>query len=272
VTNEDGSTPHPARVVDCLLGGSAHDAADRSAAGCAAAAWPGGDLPGAARTARATLGRMVRYQMRELDIRQLLDVGAGLPTRDNTHTVARRAAAGAHPGASVVYVDRDPEVLGRARGLLAAEGPTDTSYLYGDLDDPDAIIRAAATVLDLSQPVGLLLFGVLHRVSDDAEAAERVRAMTDLLAPGSCLSFAHPGPHEAAEAEDEALELIEPGWRQHTVRRGPARVEAIFLSDLEPVAPGLVELPDWRPEPGGKARRPSPVWCGMGLKTITAGM
>jgi hypothetical protein len=40
------------------------------------------------------LGRVVRYLVGEAGVRQFLDIGTGLPTADNTHEVARRAAAG----------------------------------------------------------------------------------------------------------------------------------------------------------------------------------
>ena len=39
----------------------------------------------------------------EPGIRQFLDLGSGLPTRENTHQVAQRVA----PDARVVYVDND---------------------------------------------------------------------------------------------------------------------------------------------------------------------
>ena len=59
---------------------------------------PGGaDVP---RYNRAVLGRAVRYMARP-GITQFLDLGAGLPTAQNTHEVAQAEA----PDARVAYVD-----------------------------------------------------------------------------------------------------------------------------------------------------------------------
>jgi hypothetical protein len=49
-----------------------------------------------------------------LGVRQFLDIGAGLPSADNTHEVAQRAA----PESRIVYVDNDPIVLAHGRALL----------------------------------------------------------------------------------------------------------------------------------------------------------
>jgi trans-aconitate methyltransferase len=63
---------------------------------------------------RAFLRRVVRYLIREAGIRQIIDIGAGLPTAGNTHEVALEAC----PQARVVYVDHDPIVLAHARSML----------------------------------------------------------------------------------------------------------------------------------------------------------
>ncbi len=55
------------------------------------------------RANRAFLGRATRYLAAEAGIRQFLDIGTGIPTADNTHEVAQRAA----PSSRVVYVDND---------------------------------------------------------------------------------------------------------------------------------------------------------------------
>ena len=62
----------------------------------------------------AFLRRVVRYLIREAGIKQIIDVGAGLPTVGNTHEVALEAC----PQARVVYVDHDPIVLAHARSML----------------------------------------------------------------------------------------------------------------------------------------------------------
>ena len=108
----DTSVAHPARVYDYWLGGKDNFAADREAAERVLAAAPG--LRFRVRANRAFLGRTTRYLAAEAGIRQFLDIGTGIPTGDNTHEVAQRAA----PDARVVYVDNDPIVLLHAQALL----------------------------------------------------------------------------------------------------------------------------------------------------------
>jgi hypothetical protein len=160
----DTSVAHVARVYDYLLGGKANFAVDRKAAEQAYAAWPGG-LDGVradARAHRALLGRVVRYLAGDAGIRQFLDIGTGIPKENNTHEVAQRVA----PRARIVYVDYDPIVLAHAHKLLTSTPEGACAYIYGDLRDPEAILRKAAGTLDFSQPAAVVLFGILHFFAD----------------------------------------------------------------------------------------------------------
>jgi hypothetical protein len=47
---------------------------------------------GIVRANRAFLGEIVRYLADEAGIREFLDIGTGIPTGDNVHEVAQRAA------------------------------------------------------------------------------------------------------------------------------------------------------------------------------------
>ena len=116
----DTTVANPARVWNYWLGGKDNFAADREAADKAMEAMPA--MPLIAWMARRFLGDAVR-QLADGGIRQFLDIGTGLPTADNTHEVAQRAA----PDSRIVYVDYDPVVLSHARALLTStpEGATD---------------------------------------------------------------------------------------------------------------------------------------------------
>jgi hypothetical protein len=112
------TAPHDARVYDYLLGGKSHFAADRDAAQAAGAECPGG-LEGARAAMRANrtfLTRVVRWLATEAQIRQFLDLGAGIPGKGNVHEVAQGAAGSSR----VVYVDNNPIVLAHAHQLLAS--------------------------------------------------------------------------------------------------------------------------------------------------------
>ena len=141
----------------------------------------GGGEKNIARADRAFLGRVVRFLAGEAGVRQFLDVGTGLPTADNTHEVAQRAA----PQARVVYVDSDPLVLAHARALLAPD--RNCGVVDADLRDPVALLDQAAGLLDFELPVAVLLLAVLPFVSDADGPAGIVAKLADALAPRSVI-------------------------------------------------------------------------------------
>jgi hypothetical protein len=91
----------PGRVYDYWLGGKDNFAADRQVAEEILQVMP--VMVQIARSCRLFLSTVVHYLAADLGIRQFLDIGTGLPTADNTHEVAQRAA----PEARIVYVDND---------------------------------------------------------------------------------------------------------------------------------------------------------------------
>src|ERR1700733_8385323 len=86
----DPTRPNVARVYDYLLGGKDNFAADRAVADQIIGRLPG--IQVGVQAQRAVLGRVIRYLVGTAGIRQLLDVGSGLPTSDNVHEIAPRAA------------------------------------------------------------------------------------------------------------------------------------------------------------------------------------
>src|ERR1700749_4774184 len=126
------SRPNAARVYDYLLGGKDNFAVDRIYGQRIAAAMPG--VEAGVRGQGGLLGRGGRYLGGNAGIRQLLDIGAGLPTAENVHQIAQRV----DPSARVVYVDNDPMVLSHARAVLA-ENPL-TAVAEGDLRQPAGIL------------------------------------------------------------------------------------------------------------------------------------
>ena len=120
--------PSVARIYDYLLGGKDNYPADREVGESMIAQLPNVRL--AVQWNRAFLRRVVRYLIREAGIRQIIDVGAGLPTVGNTHEVALEAC----PQARVVYVDHDPIVLAHARSML--HGVPGTAVIGRDIIEP----------------------------------------------------------------------------------------------------------------------------------------
>lgn len=250
---------HPARRYNYWLGGKDNFAADRESGDLLAKSYPAARI--AARANRAFLQRAVRFLADTAGIRQFLDIGTGLPTADNTHEVAQRIA----PDSRVVYVDNDPMVMTHARALLGSTSAGRTRYVEEDLRRPEQILLHPdlVEVLDLAQPVALMLVAVVHFLPDlpDAEgrveALDVVRTLVDALPSGSYLTmscatkdFLTP---ELAANWDEALRT----GRSDVYPRDRAGFEA-FFSGLDLIEPGVVAVGEWRPDPDA-VEHPAPV-------------
>jgi hypothetical protein len=99
----DPTRPSPVRLYDYFLGGTHNYPVDREVAERLKATVP--DIVDAMLANRGFHGRAARWIARQ-GVRQFIDIGAGLPTRNNTHEAVRRVL----PEARVVYVDHDPMV------------------------------------------------------------------------------------------------------------------------------------------------------------------
>jgi len=242
VAGLDTSVAHPARVYDYWLGGKDNFAADREAAERVLAVTPA--LRWRVRANRAFLGRATRFLAADAGIRQFLDIGTGIPTGDNTHEVAQRAAAAAR----VVYVDNDPIVLLHAQALLRSTPEGLTHYLQADLREPGLILDRAAEVIDFGQPVGVMLLGVLHLIADDEDPWGIVTRLMDAVPTGSYLAISHPAldtHQQQAEAQRVYNERVATPQTLRT-REQVAR----FFTGLDLAEPGLVQVHQWRPDPG----------------------
>ncbi|GAA2119690.1 SAM-dependent methyltransferase [Actinomadura napierensis] len=250
--------PVSARVWDYWLGGKDHYEVDREAGERVARQVPG--VVAAARTDRLFLGRCVRHLVDE-GVRQFLDIGTGLPTVDNTHEIAQRAA----PESRVVYVDNDPLVLAHARALLTSSPEGATSYIDADARDPERILEEAAATLDFGEPVALLMLALLHLIVDDDEARSIVRRLTGALAPGSFVALSHACLD--VEATHDAVDAWNGSGTPHPIRARTAREIAGLFEGLELVEPGVVSCSRWRPEPNpwGEPQE-TMTFCGVARK------
>jgi S-adenosyl methyltransferase len=254
----DTSVPHIARIYDYWLGGKDNFAADRAAAVRAAEANPA--LYEGVRGNRAFLRRSVRYLVVEAGIRQFLDIGTGIPSANNTHEVAQAVA----PEARVVYVDNDPIVLAHARALLSGT-PGTTSYIDGDVRDAAAILKQAATTLDFSEPVAVMLIAILHCIPDSDDPHGIVRNLMHAVPSGSYLVISHPGSDFHPETTGETLARLNSMMPAKLTFRTRQAVAA-FFDGLELVAPGLVRIPEWRPDSPADRANPAEMWGGAARK------
>jgi hypothetical protein len=251
----DVTKPNIARVYDAFLDGKDNFAADREVVKLTLEIAP--DAAAGAKANRALLRRMVRFLAGEAGITQFLDIGSGLPSRGNVHEIAHEV----NPAAKVVYVDNDPVVLVHGRALLGRRNPAVT-VVTADARDPAQILAEPMVTefLDLRRPVGLLMLAILHHISDAEDPAAITAMFRDALVPGSYLaisSFRMPGPEHA---EDAAKTRAVQDLFNQTLGTGRWREDEEILAwfgDWDLLRPGLVPLPEWRPDVGGRVKRNS---------------
>jgi O-methyltransferase involved in polyketide biosynthesis len=241
VTNEapalNTNVPQTARIWNYWLGGKDHFAVDRQVGEEILKVIP--DMALFARATRQFLQRAVHHLAADHGVKQFLDIGTGLPTADNTHQVAQRAV----PSARVVYVDNDPLVLTHANALLTGSPEGQTTYLNADLREPDRILAAAADTLDFSEPIALLLMGILGHITDYEEARSIVRRLTEALPSGSYLVL-YDATNVVDPTSAEAIEIWNRSAEPPYVLRDPRQLEG-FFDGLEILPPGVVSCPLW---------------------------
>jgi S-adenosyl methyltransferase len=256
----DPTVPNVARIYDLLLGGKNNFAADREAAAKLLEAVPGAAV--AARENRAFLGRAVRFLAEDAGICQFLDIGAGLPTARAVHEIVR----GTVPMPRVVYTDYDPVVVRHAEALLGDS--LTTAVVRADVREPwDLFARPTVrTLINLAEPVAILLVAVLHFVEDHEDPWAVVNCYKDLMTAGSYLVVSHvTADRLSGDAAREARAVYE-GASARGVARSREQI-ARFFAGLDMQTPGLVEVSRWRPEVIGALPKPALFYAGIGRKS-----
>jgi hypothetical protein len=229
-----------ARVYDYLLGGSHNFLTDQDAGRALIAVEP--DVRVFARANRAFLGRAVRF-LAASGIRQFLDIGSGIPTEGNVHEVAQQA----DPDARVAYVDVDPVAVAHSKAILA--GNQNAAAIEADLRQPGKILadEAAGRLIDFGRPAGLLLSMVLHFVTDAEDPWQIVATLRDALAPGSYLVLGHAAAEGNPVVGQAAAKVYNRSVSTEVHVRSRAEILR-FFDGFDLVDPGLVSIPQWRPD------------------------
>lgn len=251
-------TPAPARVYDYLLGGKDNYAEDRSLANRLLEVEP--NLTAAVRENRAFLGRAVRA-LTERGIRRFLDIGCGLPTRDNVHQIAMREIPSAH----VTYVDKDPIVLAHARAFLTVGDHARVAQ--GDLRRPEGILEAPEirALLDGDEPVAILLTAVLHLLPDSEDPYSIVARLRAALSPGSALVISHATGDATPDRTIATARLYNRDCTAPLVPRSRAAINP-FLDGLQLLDPGLVFTTQWRPRGPARPAAYSLAYAAVGIR------
>jgi O-methyltransferase involved in polyketide biosynthesis len=158
-------------------------------------------------------------------------------------------------------------VLAHARALLTSRPQGATAYVEADARDPGKILKAAAEALDLSQPVAVLLLGVLPFIPDADDPWLIAAQLMDTAAPGSYLAISH----EASDINAEAAATASHRYNQHSAVaiRPRARAEFTrFFDGLELTAPGVVPVNHWQPgpPPGPRPEAALPAYAALARK------
>ncbi|AJE87545.1 hypothetical protein SLNWT_7169 [Streptomyces albus] len=236
----DISVPSVSRIYDYYLGGSHNFEVDRDAARKAMEFLPG--LPKIMQANRAFMRRAVGFAVAE-GIDQFLDIGSGIPTFGNVHEIAQRA----DPGARVVYVDHDPVAVAHSEAVLA--GNDRATVIAADFRRPREILTSPQLreTLDLDRPVALLLVALLHFIDDSDRPQEVLEQLRGALAPGSLLILTHASGDLMPAEPTEGVTGVYENIRNPLKLRGKDEI-ARFFDGMEILDPGLVRMPEWRPD------------------------
>ncbi|MET8676575.1 SAM-dependent methyltransferase [Streptomyces sp. NPDC004647] len=256
----DTSRPHPARMYDYYLGGRDNYEVDREAAERVIEEIP--EIRFAARANRDFLQRAVRAVVRS-GIRQIIDVGTGIPTSLNTHEMAREIA----PDVRVAYVDNDPIVASHAGARLT--GTPDTGFALADVRKPESVLEhpTVKELIDFDRPVALLLVAVLHYVTDEEGPGQVAGTLGQALPAGSQLVLSHA----TTDFHPDGLPNVLKVYRNATASMNPRphREVLSFFDGFRLQEPGLVQVPLWRPDgPAMPAEEiaKTGVYGGVGVK------
>jgi hypothetical protein len=211
-----------------------------------------------ARNNRRYMERVVRYLAAECGIRQFIDNGSGLPTRNNVHHIAQAV----DPGSRVIYIDNDPVVLRHQKVSALAENQN-SAFVLADATKVDEILGHPETrrLLDPAQPAAALYLTFLHFIPDEADPWGLVRRMMDHLAPGSYLAVSQIVSDDP-EVRQRMTEFALASTRGNFGRFRKKQEVREFFDGLEVIEPGLVNINDWHPD--GREEEQSTQWIEFG--------
>ena len=222
----DSRLPGAARMADYLLGDAHSLAADRELAD---------ELERVVPNIRTTvqLGRMflraaVTYLVRA-GVRQFLKYGTDVSMVGGVQAIAQAA----DPDCRVVYVDTDPIAVNQGRMSLA--GNERAAVVQAELRDLDA----AAGLLDLTEPIGLLVIDVLRFLPESWDPPGVLARCAGRMVPGSHLAIAH-----LTTAQTAALTRVMSASTDPVRPRTRAEIADLFTG-FELVVPGVTGVEPW---------------------------
>ena len=231
-----------ARVRNAISGGESNFTVDREVAESLVEATPNG-LEGL----RAVIEALHKFVMRavrtiadESDVRQFLHIGTLTPTTSMVHEHVLPLVPDAH----VVYASYDTTTLAHAHALWRDAPEGAVGHVHSSFDNPQKILRGAAEMLDLGQPIAVVLPTSLNVVTDEV-AQKLIDALDATLVPGSYIVMAQTSFDIFAHGTAEVIELLNSVLEEPYVARTEAEI-ADHLDGFDLLDPGLVPVEQWR--------------------------
>src|SRR6185437_5302084 len=205
-----------------------------------------------ARTAPSWGGRCATWPVRPASASSWTSAPASRPRRTCT-----RSRRGSNHGRGSCTWTTTPSCSPQARALLTTGPEGRTAYIDADLRDIDAILGSAdlQRTLDLSKPVGLLLIAVMHFIPDEDDPWTLAARLLAALPSGSYLALSHL----TGDFDPAAWAGVVAVYRRSgvTMQVRPKPDVERFFAGLDLIDPGVVSLPQWRPDPSDVGRPPS---------------
>jgi hypothetical protein len=154
--------------------------------------------------------------------------------------------------------------VAHSRSLLREHGdPERHTVIHADMRDPDGLWAQIqdAGIIDLDQPIALLLIAVLHFQQPPAPGSgstedlgpSLVARYRDLLAPGSYLALSHGTDEGVPPGTKKVATQLKADYDASSspmIYRNREEITRLF-GDFTLVDPGIVWTPQWHPEQAG---------------------
>lgn len=211
---------------------------------------------------RSYVRRSTQWLAEVAGIHQFADIGCGLPMEasPNVHEIVQRI----HSDTRTVYIDNDLTVLNLMEVMTKNNTQGRVHILHGDVREPETILARLSEILDMTEPVAVLLNAVLHFIEGDPR--DLVQRLLRELPPGSAVSITYATTaFDAVTPPKVAAIYQEAGHQVSTVTHEEFR--ALF-GDLELADPGAVGVHRWRPDDSdssGLRDEEVNIMCAVGL-------
>jgi hypothetical protein len=121
--------------------------------------------------------------------------------------------------------------------------------IHADLRNPEVILGHPETrrMIDFGQPVAVLLSAVLHFIPDSDSPARILETLRAPLAAGSYIAISHGCRDTDPEMSDTFNSIYSNRVAATSVARTRDEIGS-FFDGFDLVPPGLVWVPEWRPD------------------------